>query len=121
VTIPTATYGEWLRAEALFVTTDSATLLANWGDDAPKSTRVTALASKAGADAESARQQTFMGQPMAREVHTVRGRFAPYIGKTVTMKGTRLGYDAGLDVIVLGAQDDLATGVSQVTVLRRLT
>lgn len=118
--LPTATYAEWLRAESLWVTAEDAALAAAWGDDAPKAERLTGLATKVGADDEAVRQLAFMGQAMAREVHQLVGRFTPLIGKTITLICERLGYDAGLNVIVLGAVDNLATGMSAVTVLRRL-
>lgn len=118
--IPGATYAEWLRSPALFSQVTNGDVLAAWGDDAPKSERVTALAFSADAQDEAVRQLTFMDQAMVVERHQLRGRFGPYIGKTVTIKGPRLGYGAGLDVIVLGAQDVLSTGMSAVTVLRRL-
>jgi hypothetical protein len=118
--IPGATFAEWLRAPALYMTAADAGTAAAWGDDAPTSERITPLANSADADAEAVRQRTFMGVPMAREVHAIKGRFAPYIGKVITITVERLGYDAGVQVFVLGAQDDLATGLSQVTVLRKL-
>lgn len=120
MTIPTVTFAEWLRSPALYVTATDATTAANWGEDAPTSERTTALAVSGDADTEAARQRTFMGVPMAKEVHAIVGRFAPYIGKVITLTVARLGYDAGVDVLVLGANDDLATGLSQVTVLRKL-
>lgn len=118
--IPGVTYAEWLRSPALYMTAADGTTAANWGDDAPTSERLTALSNSGDADTEAARQRTFMGVPMAKEVHNVVGRFAPYIGKVITLTVARLGYDAGVEVLVLGAQDDLSTGLSQVTVLRKL-
>lgn len=118
--IPGVTYAEWLRSPALYMTASDATTAANWGDDAPTSERITALANSGDADTEAGRQRTFMGVPMAKEVHSMVGRFQPYIGKVITITVARLGYDAGVQVFVLGAADDLATGLSQVTVLRKL-
>lgn len=118
--IPGATFAEWLRSPALYMTAADATTAANWGDDAPTSERITALSNSGDTDTEAGRQRTFMGLPMAKEVHQIAGRFAPYIGKVITLTLDRLGYDAGVAVLVLGAADDLATGLSQVTVLRRL-
>ncbi len=118
--IPTVTFAEWLRSPALYVTAANATTAANWGDDAPSSERETALALLGEADTEAARQLAFMGVPMAKEVHQLRGRFVSYIGKVITLTVARLGYEAGLQVFVLGANDDLASGTSNVTVLRKL-
>lgn len=119
--IPGVTFAEWLRSEALYAYAEDAGIAASWGDDAPKSERITALASSAAATAEASRQLAFMNDPMAREQHTLKGRMAPYIGKTITLKNERLGYVNGLNVLVLSAQDDLGTGMSTITVLRRLT
>lgn len=118
--IPTPTYAEWLQSESLWVTAEDGGIAAAWGDDALKAERLTGLATKVGADEEAVRQLAFMGLPMAREVHQLVGRFTPFIGKTITLLCNRLGYDAGLNVLVLGAVDNLGTGTSVVTVLRRI-
>ena len=57
---------------------------------------------------------------MAIDEHLLAGRWAACLGQVITVTAARLGYDAGVNVFVLGAQDDLATGLSRVTVLRRL-
>lgn len=120
--IPGATFAEWLRSPALFKYAVDAAISAAWGDDAPRSERVTALANSTDALAEATRQLNFQKWPMAKEVHRgMKGKFQPYIGKVITIKTDRLGYAAGINVLVLGAQDDLASGLSTVTVLRILT
>lgn len=121
MTVPTVTFAEWLRAEALYASAESSAIAAAWGEDAPKSERITGLAASAHADEEATRQQAFMGVPMAKDQHKLVGQFTPYIGKVITLTCARLGYDAGINVFVLGAADDLQTGLSTVTVLRRLT
>lgn len=121
MSIPDATFAEWLQAQCLYQTAADATIDANWSDDAVKSERITALANSTDAADEATRQRTFMGIPMAKENHVLSGRFSPLIGQVITVTIAQLGYDAGLDVLVLAAQDDLATNLSTVTVLRRLT
>lgn len=116
--IPGVTYAEWLQAEALFSESVAAGIVAAWGDDALTSETITALASQAAAQDEADRQLAFLDQPLAIDLHDMRGRFTPYIGKSITIKCPRLGYDAGVICLVLGAVDDLAAGVSKVTVLR---
>lgn len=116
--IPGVTYAEWLQAEALFSESVSAGIVAAWGDDALTSETITALASSAAAATEADRQLLFLAQALAIDVHDMAGRFTPYIGKTITIKCPRLGYDAGVACLVLGAVDDLGRGVSKVTVLR---
>lgn len=119
--IPDATYAEWLQAQCLYKTAADAGIDGVWSDDAVKSERITALAGSADAAAEATRQQAFMGVPMAKEVHVMQGRFTPLIGRVITIQIAQLGYDAGLDVLLLGAQDNLSNNTSTVTVLRRLT
>lgn len=118
--IPTTGRAEWLRSPGLWQVATDASRATTWGDDAPKSERMTGLADLAGAAAEATRQLTLLRQITAKDVHVMKGRFAPFIGKTITITIPKLGYDAGVNVIVLGANDDLASGTSQVTVLRAL-
>lgn len=121
MTIPTANFALWLQSQALFAVDQDGAIDAAWGDDAPASEAVTAIALASEAATEADAQLTFLGQPFAVEVHELKGRLAPYIGKVVTITGEKLGYDAGLEVFVLGALDDRGTGMSKATVLRRLT
>lgn len=116
--IPGVTYAEWLQSESLFSESIDAAIAAAWGDEALTSETLTVLASSGAAQNESDRQLNFLKQPLAIDVHDMVGAFAPYIGKTVTITGPRLGYNAGVLCLVLGAVDDLAAGVSKVTVLR---
>ena len=120
MTIPTPTYGEWLQDQALYVNAEDGVIAAAWGDEAPKGERISPLANRADAVLEAARQLTFMGQAFAKERHVIPGRFQPYIGQVINITCDMLGYQGGLDVLVLGAADNLATGMSSVTVLRRL-
>lgn len=113
-------YAQWLQSEGLWAVTDDAVLKARWGDTGLTTQRMTTIALKADADAEAARQLAFMGPPAAIEEHLLVGQWAHLRGQVITLTINQLGYDAGLDVFLLGAEDDRATGTSRVTVLRRL-
>lgn len=121
MTIPTAEFALWLQSPALFAVDKDAAIESAWGDDAATSEAISAIALASEASTEAKAQLTFLGQAFAIEVHELKGRLAPYIGKVTTITVNQLGYDAGLDVLVLGALDDLGTGMSKATVLRRLT
>lgn len=115
-------YAQWLMADALYTIATDGTLAARWGAAGMLSTRTTTIANKADADTEGARQIAFLGGggPLAIEEHQLPGSWAPYFGRVITLTAPLLGYDAGLDVFVIGAQDNKATGLSTVTVIRRL-
>lgn len=113
-------FAQWLQAEALwFVATDAA-LAARWGTAAATGERLTTIALAADAEAEGNRQLAFLGGPLVRERHLVKGRWASLLGRVVTLTIAQLGHDAGTDVFVVGAEDQLAAGTSWITVLRRL-
>lgn len=116
--IPGVTYAEWLQAESLFSEAVNAAIVAAWGDDALTSETLSALASSGAAATEAAAQLAFLDQPLAIDVHDMVGRFTPWIGLCITITCPRLGYNAGVVCLVLGAIDDLNKGVSKVTVLR---
>lgn len=115
-------YAQWLMAEALFKVASDATMIARWGTTARTTERVTTLANEADATAEAARQIAFLGGngPLAIEEHELVGEWAGFLGRIITLTIDRLGYDAGLNVFVIGAQDNRAAGTSTVTVIRRL-
>lgn len=118
--LPSMSYGAWLQTDALYTTIASNDLAATWGDDAHKVERITGYATQAAASAEAFRQMQFQGQALAIENHLLKGKFAGMRGRTITIVNDKLGYHVGLDVIVLGAQDDRGNGMSAVTVLRRV-
>lgn len=113
-------FAQWLMAAGQWHVAEEALLKATWGDVAVTSERMTTIATKADAETEAGRQLAFMGGPLASEEHLLKGEWASFIGCVITLTIDQLGYDAGLDVFVIGAQDDRETGVSRVTVLRRL-
>lgn len=115
-------FAQWLMAEALWRVSANATLNARWGTSALTTERVTTIATGGDVAAEAARQIAFLGGngPLAIEEHELVGEWASYLGRIITLTIDRLGYDAGLAVFVIGAQDNRATGTSIVTVIRRL-
>lgn len=115
------TFAEWLQAEDLPSRAADATLTTRWGDSATESAITSGLALKSGADAESARQIAFLGYPMVEDVHTVKGQQRDKLGQVVTMTGPWLGYTAGVDVFVIGVEEDRGANLTTLTVLRRLT
>lgn len=138
-------FAQWLQERALFHLEGDATLAARWGDRAQTSERVTPLALQGDAEDEAQRQIAFLGGPLVEDEHLLVGEWRAMLGRTITLEGLELGYFDGSPTLsgllltlggeeltltlggggaaacfVIGAQDDLATGLSRVTVLRRL-
>lgn len=113
-------FAQWLQAEALWAVREEAVRKARWQDSGRIGERVTTIAGKADAETEGDRQLAFLGGPHAIEEHELVGAWAGYLGRVITLTIDKLGYEAGLDVFVLSAADNHATGLSTVTVLRRL-
>jgi hypothetical protein len=112
-------FAQWLQDEGLWSIAEDAGSVARWGDSAITAERMTSIAFKADAAAEAGRQLAFMGAPCVSEAHLLPGEWRGYVGQVITITIDKLGYDAGLDVFVLGVEDD-GSGLSTVTVLRRL-
>lgn len=115
-------YAQWLMDDALWQVSTDATLSARWGTDAQTTERTTTIANKADAAAEATRQIAFLsgGGPLVADEHQFVGAWAGSLGCLITITGDKLGYDAGVIALVIGAEDNLATNTSTVTVLRRL-
>jgi hypothetical protein len=115
-------YAQWLMAETLWAVSADVTLAGRWGSTGQTTERATTIANKADALAEAARQIAFLsgGGPLVIDEHQLLGEWCGYLGRVITITGDHLGYDAGLAVFVVGVQDDPATGLSTVTVIRRL-
>jgi len=115
-------FAQWLMSASLQHVEADTTLIDRWGATAVATSRVTTIAVKADAEAEAQRQIDFLGGtgPIVIEEHQLAGVWAPYQGQVITLTIDRLGYDDGLDVFLLGAQDNRATGLSTITVARRL-
>lgn len=113
-------YAQWLQADALYATRTDAALSGRWGKTAQTLERKTTIAIKADAQAEADRHLAFMGHPLVEDEHQLVGQYASYLGQVIHITGPKLGYQAGVDVYVIGVEDNRATGISKVTVLRRL-
>ncbi|MCX7284412.1 MAG: hypothetical protein NTX28_10265 [Novosphingobium sp.] len=113
-------FAQWLMDQARWHVAEDATLKTRWGETAETSERVTTIATKADAEAEAARQLDFMGGPLVEDEHLLKGQWAGFLGRVITLTIDKLGYDAGIDVFVIGVEDDYAAGTSRVRVLRRL-
>ncbi|MFY9350112.1 MAG: hypothetical protein WBL20_10315 [Sphingobium sp.] len=115
-------FAQWLMADCLWALATDAPGVARWGNSALTKERQTTIATRADAEAEAARQLAFMGAggPLVIDQHLLRGRWEPYRGTVITLTGNKLGYNSGVEVFVLGAEDALGAGTSRVTVLRRL-
>lgn len=113
-------YAQWLQADGRWLTAEDGALRARWGDKALTTQRMTTIATKADAEAEAARQLAFLGPVAAIDEHLLLGSWQQYRGQVITLSINQLGYDQGVHVFVIKADDDEATGLSRVTVLRRL-
>lgn len=138
-------FAQWLQDRALFHLEADATLSARWGDRAQSTERVTPLALQADAEDEAARQIGFLGGPLVEDEHLIEGEWRALLGQVITIEGLQLGYfdasptlggegltlggelltllfggTSSAECFVIGAQDDLASGLSRVSVLRRL-
>ncbi|ARR52049.1 hypothetical protein HY78_00525 [Rhizorhabdus wittichii DC-6] len=112
-------YGEWLQSDALYATSTDATLAARWPTQAIESEAVSPFAEKVDGEAEGGRQIAFLGPPKDTDVHVVPGRHRNLLGRVVTLMIDRLGYDAGVNCFVIGADEQQVTGSTVLTVLRR--
>jgi len=120
VTVDAGTIG-WLKTSVLYEASTSAPLAAAWGGDAVETEIVSPLALLADATIEAARQQSFLGGPLAVETHDVPGLRLDLYLRPVTIVGDRLGYDAGVTVFVIGVQEQEGAKRTTLTVLRKLT
>lgn len=111
----------WLKTGALYGASTDAALGARWGTDALETEVISCLALAADAATEAARQQAFLGGPLAIETHNVKGLRSDLIGRPVTITCDRLGYDAGLTVFVIGVEEQQDVERTVLTVLRKLT
>lgn len=115
-------YAQWLMAEALWQSASAGVVTARWGSTAQTKTKTTTIATRADAKTEAERQLAFLSGsgPLVVDEHQVPGVWGQYLGRVITLTINQLGYDNGLDVFVIGAEDNRATGLSTLTVIRRL-
>lgn len=98
---------------------DDGAARALWGTGALTVERASSIAFKSDATTEAARQLAFLKGPLVEDEHLLRGEWRSKRGTVIHLTCDKLGYENGVDVFVLGAEDNLATGLSTVTVLRR--
>jgi hypothetical protein len=118
-----AIFAQWLQDVALFSLRENATMKARWGETAIVAERVSAIATQADAEAEGDRQLGFFSGPLAEDSHVlpiIDGGWVQHIGQVITLTYDGLGYDDGVDVFLIAAEDDHAIGLSTLTVLMRL-
>lgn len=113
-------FAEWLASEDIAAIASDPAAEAKWGALAIDTTISSALALKADAVAEAARQLAFRPGPTAVETLRVPGLQVGMIGKVLTLTADKGGYAAGVDVFVLNADEIDGVGGTKVTVLRRL-
>lgn len=115
-------FAQWLQSDGDYAVRTDAVTSARWGSTAVTSERLTGIATRAAAEAEADRQLAFFAEgPFAVDVHQLVGTdWAQELGRVVTLIIDQLGYDAGVDVLVIEVQTDRTTGLSAVTVLRPL-
>lgn len=110
---------DWLKAPALYASAADAVVAARWGDAAQESSIMSGIADRAAAEREAARQLAFLSGPLAIDTHNIPGFQRGLLGKVVTITADRLGYQSGVDVFVIGYQEQ-NVNMATVKVLRRL-
>ncbi|WP_337846261.1 hypothetical protein [Sphingomonas sp.] len=113
-------FAQWLQDEGLWLVREDAERVGRWGDTALLGERMTSIAFKGDAQAEADRQLAFLGGPLALDEHLLVGEWRHLRGQVITLTIDKLGYSGGVDVFLLSAEDDKASGLSRVTVIRRL-
>lgn len=115
-----ADFRAWLQSACLFAEISSNDLVLAWGDLAAVGESVSALATKADAEAEATRQISLFGAPMVVEILQVNGLRIDLFAKPVTLTASRAGYAAGATVFVIGAKELDGVERTNLTVLRKL-
>lgn len=115
-------FAQWLQAMSDNIVRSDATALGRWGATAQSTERLTGIATRAAASLEADRQLAFFARgPFVLDVHQFAATdWLQSIGLVVNVTTDDLDYLPGLDVFVIDADVDRATGVSTVTVLRPL-
>jgi len=114
-------YGAYLKAPARYVSATIAGATAAWGDKALASTILSPIALKADAQTEANRQAQFLAGPFARDRHVIIGLRSDLVGKLITLRGDRLGYEGGGSLaFVIGAAESADVRTTTLTVLKRL-
>lgn len=112
-------FAQWLRDPALYTKAVNAGLAAGLQAQAVESEIISPLLTKAAADSEAARQMVVLGGPLAVDQHIIKGQRVDLVGKPITLTGAQLGYDAGVVVFVIEAEE-LEGNLTSLLVLRKL-
>ena len=110
----------WLKQPALYAVSSVAGAAAAWGDKATTSSVVSPLRNQADAAAMAVTQAAFMAGPLPQDKAIIPGLRSDLIGKCITLKGDRLGYEAGgVPVFVIGASENEQSNTTTITVLKK--
>lgn len=113
-------FGEWLQSDALYAASGDAALASRWPSQAIESETISPFADEEDGVAEAERQIAFLGPLKVGDVHVVPGRQRGLLGRVVTLTIDRLGYDAGVNCLVIAADETQVAGHTLLTVLRRM-
>lgn len=116
-----AGYAAWLKGPALYVLATSPALTGRFPNLTVDAEVISPLALVADAQAEADYQEAFLAGPLVRDRLTVLGLRSDLIGKLITAKGDRLGYEgAGTLAFVVAAAEQEGAKVTILSVIKRL-
>lgn len=115
------TFVSWLKQPALYAISTVAGASAAWGDKATTSSVVSPLRNQADADAMADFQAAFLAGPLMQDKALIPGLRSDLVGKCITLKGDRLGYEVagGVNVFVIGASENEDGNTTVITVLKK--
>lgn len=112
-------YATWLQSEASEAVAEDSAAAAKWGDLAIDTRISTPLIYAEDAQDEANRQLAFRPGPLDVEWLRVPGLHVDMIGRVVTLRASKGGYEAGVDVFVIAADETDKVGGTKFLVLRR--
>lgn len=112
-------FADWLGSTEVLATATDNPAAAKWGALAIDTRISSPLAFRADALAEAGRQLAFRPGPLDVDILRIPGLHLDLVGKVVTLTAAKGGYDAGVDVFVLAADETDPDGGTKLTVLRR--
>lgn len=102
----------FLKEAERYELSESAAILAVWGEAAPEVRQSSYLRGFVEAAAEAARQQGFTGQALADDVVRLTGVHLGLAGRTITVTSPLLDYGAGRSFLVVGVEVDLEDNIT---------
>lgn len=114
-------FAEWLAREEVLAVAADAGAEERWGSLAIDTRTSSPLAFRAAALVEAARQLSFRQGVVVVDRLRVPGRHVGMIGRVVTLTAAKGGYEDGVNVFVLDADETDAGGGTVLLVLMRLT